>query len=138
MENTSAMAVSAFSPPESRWMLLFFLPGGCATIYARIENLVTGEHQLGLAATKKLGKEAAELAIDGIVGLLQLFPVSRSIRRIASSRVSMACIRSSYCASRYALRCSADLSSSSAAKVDRAEIGNLARESRHLPLQAGF
>ena len=32
----------------------------------------------------KAGKGLPELAIDGIVGLLQLFPVSRSIRRIAS------------------------------------------------------
>ena len=31
-ENTSAMAVSAFSPPDSRWMLAFRLPGGCAMI----------------------------------------------------------------------------------------------------------
>src|SRR6185503_11648131 len=29
-ENTSAIAVSAFSPPESRWMLVLRLPGGCA------------------------------------------------------------------------------------------------------------
>jgi hypothetical protein len=31
MANTSAMAVSAFSPPDSRWMVWFFLPGGCAS-----------------------------------------------------------------------------------------------------------
>ncbi len=30
-ENTSAIAVSAFSPPDSRWMDAFFLPGGWAT-----------------------------------------------------------------------------------------------------------
>jgi hypothetical protein len=30
-ENTSAIAVSAFSPPESSWIDEFFLPGGCAS-----------------------------------------------------------------------------------------------------------
>ena len=30
IENTSESAVSAFSPPESRWIELFFLPGGWA------------------------------------------------------------------------------------------------------------
>src|SRR3954462_5085893 len=30
IENTSEIAVSAFSPPESRWMLALRLPGGCA------------------------------------------------------------------------------------------------------------
>src|SRR5690349_12536898 len=29
-ENTSEIAVSAFSPPDRRWMLVFRLPGGCA------------------------------------------------------------------------------------------------------------
>jgi hypothetical protein len=29
-ENTSAIAVSAFSPPESSWIDEFFLPGGWA------------------------------------------------------------------------------------------------------------
>jgi chromosome segregation protein len=28
MANTRARAVSAFSPPDNRWMVLFFLPGG--------------------------------------------------------------------------------------------------------------
>ena len=30
MEKTSATAVRAFSPPDKRWILLFFFPGGLA------------------------------------------------------------------------------------------------------------
>ena len=43
IENTSAIAVSAFSPPESRWMVVFFLPGRLRHhLHAAVEDLLAG------------------------------------------------------------------------------------------------
>ncbi|SST09222.1 Uncharacterised protein [Acinetobacter baumannii] len=38
MANTSASAVSAFSPPDNKWMVLFFLPGGRAMIATPVSS----------------------------------------------------------------------------------------------------
>gem|GEM_PF-6010366 len=57
IENTRAIAVSAFSPPESRWMVLFFLPGGCAMTWMP-ESRISSPVRISLASPppKSCGK----------------------------------------------------------------------------------
>ena len=57
IENTSATAVSAFSPPDSRWMVLFFLPGGRAmTATPAVQDVLADELQVGVAAAEQARK----------------------------------------------------------------------------------
>jgi hypothetical protein len=54
--NTSAIAVSAFSPPDSRWMVLFFLPGRLGHhLHAGVQDLVAGHHQRALPPPNSWG-----------------------------------------------------------------------------------
>ena len=62
IENTSATAVSAFSPPDSCWMELLRLPGGRAMIGdAGLEHVLADELQIGMPAAE----EARELSPSG-------------------------------------------------------------------------
>eukprot|EP01136_Pigoraptor_vietnamica_P019626 Opistho-1_new@67441 len=118
MANTSAIAVSAFSPPESRWMVWFFLPGGCAitcTPASRISSPVITRR--ALPPPNSSGNILPKWVLTVSKVLPSRSRVSLSIFLIASSSVFMASTRSADCASRKVLRSLAAVSSSSAARL---------------------
>ena len=116
--NTSAIAVSAFSPPDSRWIVLFFLPGGCAitcTPASRISSPVITSR--ALPPPNSVGNMRPKCSLTWSKVLPSSSRVSRSILWIASSSVVIASVRSAFCASRKLLRSRAWPSSSSAARL---------------------
>src|SRR2546425_255478 len=117
-ENTSAMAVRAFSPPESRWMLVLRFPGGCAmtcTPASRISSPVM--MSFASPPPKRVGKSEPKCRFTLSKVSRRSSRVSRSIRRIASSSVVTASSRSADCESRKPLRSRLVRSSSTAARV---------------------
>ena len=92
-ENTSAIAVSAFSPPESSWIDWFFLPGRLREhLQARVEDLLAGELEARLAAAEERREHlAGSCAFTSSNVSCSSSRVSRSMRLIAASSVSTAC-----------------------------------------------
>ena len=118
MANTSAIAVSAFSPPDNRWMVWFFLPGGWAmtcTPASRISSPVMTRR--ACPPPNSSGNILPKWPLTASKVLPSNSRVSPSILRIASSRVWMASLRSLDCASRNCLRSRALLNSSNAARL---------------------
>jgi hypothetical protein len=69
------MAVSAFSPPERQVDRRVPLAGRLRhDLHARIEDLLAGQHELCLTAAEQHGKEACEILVDAVEGLLQELP----------------------------------------------------------------
>ena len=54
-------------------MVLLRLPGLRHHLHAGVQDFLAGHGELGLAAAEELGKQLAEMAVDGIEGLLQQF-----------------------------------------------------------------
>ena len=73
MANSSAVAVSALSPPLSRVMLWSCLPGGLATISMPLSSgsSFVEQDQVGFAAAEQLGVHHLEILADLLEGLLE-------------------------------------------------------------------
>src|SRR5471030_1826471 len=73
IENTSAVAVSAFSPPDNRWMVAFFLPGGWA-MTCTPESRISSPVMISFAwpPPNRIG-QFGEVAVDAVEGVLQQF-----------------------------------------------------------------
>jgi hypothetical protein len=73
MANTSAIAVSAFSPPDKQVDRGVLLARRLRhDLDAGIEDLVAGQDQARFAAAEELREQRAEMRVDRVVGLLQL------------------------------------------------------------------
>ena len=136
--NTSEIAVSAFSPPDSRWMLLFFLPGGCAitcTPASRISSPVmtsfaspppnsvgNSEPKWLVDAVEGLAQQLARLAVDLADRVLER---RHRLVQVGGLRVEEA------------LALAALASSSSAARLTAPSAAIVAGEARDLALQGG-
>src|SRR5213594_977075 len=83
-ENTKAIAVSAFSPPESRWMVVFFLPGGRA-ITCTPQSSISSPVMMSWASPppKSAGNISPKPRFTVSNVLCSNALVSRSMRRIA-------------------------------------------------------
>jgi hypothetical protein len=67
-----ATAVSAFSPPDSRWMVLLRLPGGRAMIGdAGVQQVFAGQFQVGMAAAEQAREQLLQTGIDLVEGFLE-------------------------------------------------------------------
>ena len=101
MANTSEIAVSAFSPPDSRWMLALRLPGGCA-ITCTPASRISSPVMISLASPppNSVGNSAPKWRLTLSKVSRSSSRVSRSILRIASSSVVTASSRSVDCESR--------------------------------------
>ena len=137
MANTSAIAVSAFSPPDSRWMVLFFLPGGCAitcTPASRISSPVITSR--AVPPPNRLGNMRPKCSLTW----LKVWPAGRASRgRSCGSRLRACSIASLQVG---VLRVEEGLALARRGQlvqrrqVDRAERGDLAVEAVDLALQA--
>ena len=66
------MAVSAFSPPDSRWIDVLRLPGRLRDdLHAGVEDLLAGQHELRLPAAEEHREEPGEVLVDRVERLLQ-------------------------------------------------------------------
>ena len=113
---TKAIAVSAFSPPESKLILWFFLPGGCAitcTPESKISSPVITKR--ALPPPNNSGNIFPKCKLTLLKVSSSKARVSASIFRIASSKVVIASFKSADCASRNDFRSVAAVSSSKAA-----------------------
>ena len=87
--NTSEIAVSAFSPPDSRWIDVLRLPGGCAitcTPESRISSPVSTS--FAWPPPNSVGKSFAKFVVDDVERLLQQlarFAVDLADRRSRAS-----------------------------------------------------
>ena len=117
MANTRAIAVSAFSPPESSAIDWFFLPGGWAmtcTPESRISSPVITRR--ALPPPNSSGNMRPKCSFTVLKVPESSSRVSPSIFLIASSSVVMASTKSAVCASKNCLRSREVVSSSSAAR----------------------
>ncbi len=117
IENTNAVAVNAFSPPDNKWMVAFFLPGGCA-ITCTPESRISSPVIISFAwpPPNKIGNNSPKWWLTLSKVSCNRSRVSLSILWIASCNVLIASVRSSFCASRKFLRSDACANSSSAAR----------------------
>src|SRR5690554_1201686 len=101
MENTRAIAVSAFSPPDSRWMVLFFLPGGRAMMVTPVSSRSSPvSSSQALPPPNTLGNRCCNPPLTLSKVSLKRLRVSLSILRITCSSVCRASSRSAFWASR--------------------------------------
>src|SRR5438874_163438 len=138
MANTRATAVSAFSPPDSRWMVLFFLPGGRAMTATPAVSLSSPtSSRYACPPPNRRGNLSRRPVLMRWKVSWKRVRVSLSMRRMASSSVASAEVRSANWLSRYSWRCVCSLSSSMAARLTWPSRSISARASSRDCSQAG-
>ena len=89
--NTSAIAVSAFSPPDNKAIVVFFLPGGCAKTCKPLSNIsLPCSSSLAWPPANKVLKSALKCIFTVLKVWVNCSRVSPSIFNMASSKVCVA------------------------------------------------
>ena len=116
--NTSAIAVSAFSPPDNKAIVVFFLPGGCAKTCKPLSNIsLPCSSSLAWPPANKVLKSALKCIFTVLKVWVNCSRVSPSIFNMASSKVCVAWRKSNIWLSKYFLRSASFASSCIAAKL---------------------